>query len=1007
MSKAITNLKIKGVSHPVEDAATKAEIASTNNILANTNAELASTKEELSSTKTSLANTAQSLTEFKESTTETINKIESGDSIVNKAYNDENGHNLADTLELATETKTAFEAFKTSTETALGGKVNTTTFSSNVAGVLYGVRDKNLQTVFALASPATSWTVPYRLSDGSINVGTPTTDDNATTKKYVDDKLTRAALIEVIGKATSSLDGIMSKEDKEHLDTLVALMEDDDNTVVDKIHEIIAIFNQYPEGTEIATTLSNLNTKIKNVEDNKVNTSTYNTKVGELDAEDERLAGLISGLQSSVDTLGSTKANTSAIPTKVSQLENDSSYVTSSTLSGYNYATKTDLNSYVTTAIYNNEVARLEDDIAGLQDEVETKANTSALNDYALKSSLSLKADVGASYTKTESDAKYQPKGDYATSSTLGNYATTSALNDAISGVKDDVSSMIEDSYQPKGNYVKTVNNSEPDTAGNVTITIPDYSQDISGIIDGTISVGKATKAVSDKNGNDITTTYQKKFEAGNGITIRNTSTPSISSHPITIDDVPAADSSSYDSKRLTLDNSTERLNYTSRKVNDTIIEKINDINLLPFKVDGLSVAKWEYNGYTHAYLFGGRYYDVDAGMYKYNKTVYKYNPNTVTVRAVASAPFFSENSEAVTIGDYIYVLTDNPDNDSSTSVSQIWKYDISQDKFITSYTWSGINTDITRLRNVAVAAVNDIIYIFRRDRVHRFNTTTREMTLDYMALGGFDASGGYATVFDGRIYVTGIDTTTGVDLTLVSIVINSDGSLGEYHRKQFAEYLGLKYYTGFRHNEYLFLVGGEETAYSSSTGKVLIRRINLKTGVYAIVGNYSGHLEDARGFSYVNPDNGLEYFFAIGGSDTESALDTIVVFAPDIDYTNNQLVTKSDADNYTKYSTAVYCTFTDSSLDTSNHFINIYYQASQNNAYFSVQQHLNYIASHNITATVTGYDIIAHIAGAESTDAVLTGLKVSASGIKAINIVGISEIVKKLTLMSTDVSKA
>ena len=61
---------------------------------------------------------------------------------------------------------------------------------------------------------------------------------------------------QALGNATQSVAGLLSAEDKTHLDGLVALLEtNDDNNVVDTIGEILAIFQNYPEGAELVTIL--------------------------------------------------------------------------------------------------------------------------------------------------------------------------------------------------------------------------------------------------------------------------------------------------------------------------------------------------------------------------------------------------------------------------------------------------------------------------------------------------------------------------------------------------------------------------------------------------------------------------------------------------------------------------------------------------------------------------------------------------------------------------------
>jgi hypothetical protein len=59
-----------------------------------------------------------------------------------------------------------------------------------------------------------------------------------------------------LGNATQNMPGLLSAEDKTHLDSLVALLETSDgNNVVDTIGEILAIFQNYPEGADLVTAL--------------------------------------------------------------------------------------------------------------------------------------------------------------------------------------------------------------------------------------------------------------------------------------------------------------------------------------------------------------------------------------------------------------------------------------------------------------------------------------------------------------------------------------------------------------------------------------------------------------------------------------------------------------------------------------------------------------------------------------------------------------------------------
>lgn len=85
-----------------------------------------------------------------------------------------------------------------------------------------------------------------------------------------------------ISVATSTAQGFMSAQDKQNLDTLYSLLgaEADTDKIVNTINEILAIFNQYPEGTNL---LSALNGKVDKVEGKGLSTNdftdAYKTKV--------------------------------------------------------------------------------------------------------------------------------------------------------------------------------------------------------------------------------------------------------------------------------------------------------------------------------------------------------------------------------------------------------------------------------------------------------------------------------------------------------------------------------------------------------------------------------------------------------------------------------------------------------------------------------------------------------------------------------------------------------
>ena len=77
----------------------------------------------------------------------------------------------------------------------------------------------------------------------------------------------------------------MSSEDKEHLDTLAALLENQKSTI-DTITEVLKAFENAPEGTNIANALAG---KVDKVDGKGLSTNDFTT------AEKEKLAGIESG----------------------------------------------------------------------------------------------------------------------------------------------------------------------------------------------------------------------------------------------------------------------------------------------------------------------------------------------------------------------------------------------------------------------------------------------------------------------------------------------------------------------------------------------------------------------------------------------------------------------------------------------------------------------------------------------------------------------------------------
>ena len=103
--------------------------------------------------------------------------------------------------------------------------------------------------------------IPTKVSDltndtGYITGYTETDPIFTAWNKSTGISITKSQVSDLI-EATQLLPGLMSATDKERLDVLHALLEEDTaNNVVDSINEILAIFNNYPEGADLVAALA-------------------------------------------------------------------------------------------------------------------------------------------------------------------------------------------------------------------------------------------------------------------------------------------------------------------------------------------------------------------------------------------------------------------------------------------------------------------------------------------------------------------------------------------------------------------------------------------------------------------------------------------------------------------------------------------------------------------------------------------------------------------------------
>lgn len=138
------------------------------------------------------------------------------------------------------------------------------------------------------------------------------------------------------------------------------------------------------------------------------------------------------------------KADKSEIPTKVSQLENDegylttipSEYVTETELTNKNYATEQWVENkgyltsvpetYITEDELNNKNYATKTEVEGKQNQLISGTNIKTINGESILGEGNIKIedapDLSNYYNKTESDNKYQLKGDYITPNNINTY---------------------------------------------------------------------------------------------------------------------------------------------------------------------------------------------------------------------------------------------------------------------------------------------------------------------------------------------------------------------------------------------------------------------------------------------------------------------------------------------------------------------------------------------------------------------------------------------------------
>ena len=138
-------------------------------------------------------------------------------------------------------------------------------------------------------------------------------------------------MVSTIGDASTTLNGLLTSEDKRRLDALYAVLGEttDEDSFVNTINEILAIFNNYPEGVDLVSAL-NGKLNVSDVVNNLTSEETskpLSAKQGKvlsdaITTETNRATGVEETLQSSINTLSSDiSTETSRATTRENEIE--------------------------------------------------------------------------------------------------------------------------------------------------------------------------------------------------------------------------------------------------------------------------------------------------------------------------------------------------------------------------------------------------------------------------------------------------------------------------------------------------------------------------------------------------------------------------------------------------------------------------------------------------------------------------------------------------------------
>ena len=171
-----------------------------------------------------------------------------------------------------------------------GRATNLETFQSTTVPATYEtisnvdlVRNRvdDLETFEDVTVPATYETKADATSKLALKVDKTTTIANVA----IDNGISLDELKTAIGLATTSISGLMSATDKGYLNELYALLDTDDvDVLVNTLGEILALFENYPEGTDIVTAFAGKVDKVLTAYDTLTGESVVGTEFIYVDA---------------------------------------------------------------------------------------------------------------------------------------------------------------------------------------------------------------------------------------------------------------------------------------------------------------------------------------------------------------------------------------------------------------------------------------------------------------------------------------------------------------------------------------------------------------------------------------------------------------------------------------------------------------------------------------------------------------------------------------------------